>query len=91
MPGVEFCEEKSSKVSIDCAHDVGPCVVWAGECLNVCVCVCVCVCLLDVLLYNFPSADLGKPHRKLLSLFWKNQTSLLGKVFQAKNPANVKV
>ena len=43
MPGVEFCEEKSSKVSIDCAHDVGPCVVWAGECLNVCVCVCVCV------------------------------------------------
>lgn len=59
MPGAEFCEEKSSKVSIDCAHDVGPCVVWAGVYLSECVCVCV----LDVLLYNFPSIDLGKPHR----------------------------
>ena len=44
MPGAEFCEEKSSKVSIDCAHGVGPCVVWAGIYLSECVCVCMCVC-----------------------------------------------
>ena len=82
MPGVEFCEEKSSKVSIHCAHDVGPHVAWAGGYLSECV----GVCLLDVLLYNFPSADLGKPHRKVSVLFWKNQTCLWGKVFQAKKP-----
>ena len=82
MPGVEFCEEKSSKVRIHCAHDVGPHVAWAGGYLSECV----CVCLLDVLLYNFPSADLGKPHRKVSVLFWKNQTCLWGKVFQAKKP-----
>lgn len=42
MPGAEFCEEKSSKVRIHCAHDVGPHVAWAGGYLSECVCVYVC-------------------------------------------------
>ena len=78
MPGTEFCEEKSSKVSIDCAHGVGPCVVWAGVYLSECVCVCVCVCWMFscTIFYQLIWENLTD---KLVSYFGKTKTLSGGK------------